>query len=196
MGPDRGESGRARYPRGVVPATAPVHRLSVDDVHRMVASGVLDEDDRIELVHGVLVDMVPIGAEHDGAVGWLGQHFSQVGSPHWRVRVQCTLLVAGGYVVPDLILVEPLPRSVQPSTALLVVEVAQTSQARDRDKARDYAAADVPDYWIVDLPARRVTVHRSPLAGTYQEITVHADGETIESLVPDAPPVAVTELLG
>lgn len=156
----------------------------------------LDEDDRVELVQGVLIEMVPIGAEHDGAVEWLTTHFTSTVSPPWRVRVQSTLLVAGGFLIPDLMLVEPMARGVQPTSALLVVEVAQTSQARDRDKARDYAAADVPEYWIVDLAARAVTVHRRPLAGIYEEVTTHPDGATISALVTGAPPVAVSELLG
>ncbi len=176
--------------------TAGVHRLSVDDVHKMVAAGVLDEDDRLELVQGVLVEMAPIGSEHDGAVEWLTAHFARVDTPAWRVRVQSTLLVAGGYLLPDLTVVEPLPRSQQPSSALLVVEVAQTSQARDREKARDYAVADVPDYWIVDLAARNVVVHRKPLAGIYDEVVTYGEGTSINPLIAGAPAVPVSELLG
>jgi len=180
----------------MVPATVSVHRLSVDDVYRMVAAGVIDEDARVELVQGVLVDLVPIGPEHDGALAWLTKHFARVGSAAWEVRVQSTLLVAGGYVLPDLALVESLPRTQQPASALLVIEVAQTSQSRDRDKARDYAATDVPEYWIVDLAAREVTVHRSPLAGIYEDVVVYADGKSVRPILVDAPPVAVSELLG
>lgn len=111
----------------MVPATVPAHRLSFDDVLRMVEAGVLDEHDRLELVDGVLVEMVPIGAEHDGGVDWLTGHFASAGAA-WRVRIQSTFLIPGGYLLPDLILVDPLPRTARPTTALLVVEVAQTSQ--------------------------------------------------------------------
>jgi Uma2 family endonuclease len=180
----------------LAPRPAGVHRLSVEDVYAMVAAGVLDEDDRIELVEGVLVDMVPIGAGHDAAVEWLSERFQRVQERIWRVRVQSTLLVEGGYVLPDLIVIEPLPRSRQPTTALLVVEIAQTSQTRDREKARDYAAADVPEYWVVDLPGRNVTVHRRPLAGVYQEAVTYADGESLQPAVDGAPAVSVSELLG
>ncbi|MDX6679352.1 MAG: hypothetical protein QOE31_3404 [Solirubrobacteraceae bacterium] len=176
--------------------TAPVHRLSVEDVYRMVEAGVLDEHDRVELVEGVLVDMVPIGAEHDGATEWLNRHFARVETHAWRVRVHSLLLNAGGYLLPDLMLVAPLPRSEQPRTAHLVVEVAQSSQARDAAKARDYAAADVGEYWIVDLLGRGVIVHRHPLAGAYQEIATFADGATIKPLLADAPAVDVSALLG
>ena len=61
----------------------------------MVETGVLDEDDRIELVQGVLVDMVPIGAEHDGATAWLNRRFGRVETDAWEVRVQSTFLIAG-----------------------------------------------------------------------------------------------------
>ncbi len=182
--------------RVMVPATVPVHRFSVEDVYRMVEAGVLDEDDRIELVEGVLVRMVPIGPEHDGALAWLTRHFGSAASDAWEVRVQSTLLVAGGYLLPDLMLVEPLPRTEQPSTALLVVETAETSQVRDREKARDYAAASVLDYWIVDLPARAVHVHRKPLAGRYEEIAIFEEGDSLAPLAPGAPVVEVSQLLG
>jgi Uma2 family endonuclease len=176
--------------------SSPVHRLSVENVSRMVEVGVLGENDRVELVHGVLLDMAPIGAEHDGATAWLTDHFARVAIKAWEVRILSMLLVAGGYLLPDLTLVDRLPRSELPTSAHLVVEVAQTSQARDRDKARDYAAADVPEYWIVDLAARTVEVHRHPLAGTYQELTTFADGASIKPLLADAPAVDVSALLG
>jgi Uma2 family endonuclease len=180
----------------MVPVTVPVHRLSFEDVCRMVEAGVLDEDDRVELAEGVLVDMVPVGAEHDGAVAWLTRHFARVDSATWDVRIQSVLLIAGGYLLPDLTLVAPLPRSEQPSTAHLVIEVAQSSQARDHEKVRDYASADVDEYWIVDLLNRTVVVHRHPLAGAYQEITTFADGASIDPLLADAPAVDVSALLG
>ena len=89
-----------------------------------------------------------------------------------------------------------MPRSTLPATAHLVIEVAQTSHARDREKASDYAAAGVPEYWIVDLPGRTVHVHRHPLDGTYQQHTTFADGTSIEPLLADAPAVDVSALLG
>ncbi len=175
---------------------APIHKLSVEDVYRMVEAGVLEENDRVELLEGVLVDMVPIGAEHDGAVEWLTNHFAGAAAEAWRVRVQSMLLVAGGFLLPDVTLVDRMPRSVLPATAHLVVEVAETSHARDRDKSRAYAAADVPEYWIVDLPGRTVHVHRHPLAGAYQDHETFVDGGSIKPLLTDAPAIDVSALLG
>ena len=97
---------------------------------------------------------------------------------------------------PDLAVVQPLTRRQQPSTALLVVEVAQTSQVHDHSKAGVYAAADVAEDWIADLAARKLVVHRSPIAGVYEDVVTYADGESVTGLFVDAPSVAVTELLG
>ena len=179
----------------MIPATVPVRRLSVDDVMAMVAAGVLDEDDRLELVEGILVEMVPIGVEHDGAVAWLTRHFVRPDAP-WEVRIQSTLLTADGFRLPDVLIVDPLARDVQPRTARLVIEVAETSQSRDAEKAADYAAAGVEEYWIVDLPGRTVTVHRGPATGSYGDVAPYGDGETVTPLLGGAQPVDVSALLG
>jgi Uma2 family endonuclease len=180
----------------MVSTVAPVRRLSVEDVLTMVRAGVLDEDDRVELVEGVLVEMSPIGPSHDGTVEWLMFWFVKAAEA-FSVRVQSMFLtVEGGYVLPDLTVLEPLadPRAEQPRTALLVVEVAQSSGARDREKVADYAAAGVREYWIADLDLGAVLVHRRPEGEAYAEVSEHHDGY-LEPPVA-APPIPVAELLG
>ena len=54
----------------------------------------------------------------------------------------------------------------------------------------------MPDYWIVDLAARAVEVHRRPLAGVYEEVVTYRDGDSVTPLAPGAPAVVVSELLG
>jgi Uma2 family endonuclease len=177
-------------------SVAPVHRLSVEDVLTMVRAGVLDEDDRVELVEGVLVEMSPIGPSHSETVRLLNQHFAKASDGFW-VRVQDMFLTAdGGYLLPDLAIIEPLPdpRAEQPRTALLIVEVADTSGARDREKAADYAAAGVGEYWIVDLDLDTVLVHRRPAGGTYAEVSECHGGELTPPVA--APPLGVAALLG
>lgn len=110
--------------------------------------------------------------------------------------MQSTFLIPGGYLLPDLTLVEPLSRSEQQWTARLVVEVAETSQARDREKSADYARACVPDYWLVDLPGRTVTVYREPAPAGFARIDSYGDGTTIVALAVKDGRVDVTELLG
>lgn len=59
-------------------------------------------------------------------------------------------------------MIEPIDRHTFPRTALLIVEVSQTSRVRDREKVALYAALRVAEYWIVDLDAEVVTVYRGP----------------------------------
>lgn len=171
-----------------------VHRLSLEDVQRMYETGILHPEARVELLDGVLVDMTPPTPEHSSTVEWLARHFI-VGCPDAAVRVQDTLLVAGGFVVPDLIVAEPFSRDRLPETALLVVEVAVTSLRHDTRKARRYARAGVGEYWLVDAAARVVRVHRESREDRYAQVAEFRDGASIPAPA-GAPPVDVSELLG
>lgn len=101
------------------------------------------------------------------------------------MRVQDMLLVEGGFVMPDLMVLEPPPRGQQPSTAALVIEVSVTSHAHDEAKAARYARAGVDEYWIVDLPGRAVHVHRRPDSRRYVDVAAHHDGGLIGAFVCD-----------
>ncbi len=173
---------------------APIHRLSVEDVDAMYAAGILTGEDRVELLDGVLVDVMPTTPEHSSTVAWLNRHFAtSVGD--LEVRVQDVLLVPGGFVSPDLIVVARAPRTRLPETAELAIEVAVTSHRRDEAKAARFAAAGVAEYWLADLPGRTVTVRRHPESGGYADLATYRDGDAIPTSV-GAPPVDVTSLLG
>jgi Uma2 family endonuclease len=171
-----------------------LHRLTVEDVYSMVDAGVLQEEDRVELIDGVLVDMTPPGAAHSSAVAWLTARFVSAVDDH-EVRVQDLLLVEGGFVIPDLMVIDPLPRDRHPSSAVLVIEVSVTTQRHDKWKAERYARAGVGEYWIVDLPARAVTVHRAAAADGYGDVTPRRDGDRLQPAF-GGPELDVTALLG
>ena len=160
----------------------------------MVEAGVLRDEDRVELIDGVLVDMPRVSPGHSGAVAWLNRHFAGATGER-EVRIQDLLLVEGGFFIPDLMVIDPLPRDRHPSTALLVVEVSVTTQLHDHWKAGRFARAAVDEYWIVDPTSRVVTVHRAPGRDGYGQIDIHRDGDRVETPV-GAPPVDVSELLG
>lgn len=137
----------------------------------------------VELLEGVLVEVVPQGGEHDDVVGELGQVLAQTVPAPWRVRTHSPF-VAGprSQPEPDVAVVLRRPGA-HPDTAALVVEVAQSSQRLDLvHKPRVYAAAGVPVYWVVDLPAREVVVHAGPVEGGYASV----------ERVPWSAPVTVT----
>lgn len=88
-----------------------------------------------------------------------------------------------------------------PRTALLVVEVADTTLALDRDqKARIYARAGIPEYWIVNLPERCLEVYRDPVAdpgqpASYRATMKRGPSETIAPLAAPSASVPVADLL-
>jgi Uma2 family endonuclease len=171
------------------------HRFSVEDVMAMVEAGILDPELRTELVDGVLIEMMPPGPRHAGVVARLTRQFVIAAGDRYEVRVQDVLLTPDrGYRSPDLIVIEPAGYDRLPDAAVLIVEVAHTSRARDRGKAAIYAAASVPEYWIVDVGRNEVLVHREPGGDTYASVACFVAGETISPLA-ELPPVAVTALL-
>lgn len=178
----------------MVYAEAPVHPLSIEDVNRMRESGVLGPEDRVELIDGVLVDVVGPTPPHSAVVEWLNRHFV-TGLPGHAVRVQDILREEEGWFVPDLLVVDPVPRDRHPFTARLVVEVAVSTQRHDAWKAHRYARASAEEYWIVDVPARVLRVHRDPGETGYARVSDFRDGDSVQALL-GAPPVDVTELLG
>jgi len=178
----------------------PVHKLSVDDVYRMLESGVLTEDSPVELLEGVLVEMSPKSPEHSWTIaqldGWLlplraaGTHL---------VRTEQPLVASDSLSMPepDLSVVGvDLDRSRHPQTALLVVEVSISSLRTDRIvKSALYASAGVPDYWIVDVEHRRLEVRREPEAGEYRHVEVLGPEDDVTPLGLDLPPLELARIL-
>jgi Uma2 family endonuclease len=173
-----------------------VHRFSVEEVMALFDAGLLDDERRYELVDGVLVEMMgPASPRHAAVVEWLTRHFVTGAGERFGVRIQDFLLTAdGGFRSADLIVVEPVGRDRLPDTALLAIEVASTSRARDVGKAAVYAAGDVREYWIVDIDRDTVLVHREPSGDAYASVQTFAPGDMLTPLI-DLPPVDVAALL-
>lgn len=139
-------------------------------------------DERAELLHGVVVSMTPSKSPHASAIQELsGLLFAALGS-RAKVRVQLPLaLTDDSEPEPDIAVVPPASyRDAHPTTALLVIEVADSSLRKDRHiKAPLYASAGVPEYWLVNLADAVVEVHTAPLDGAYTQVTCHARTETL-----------------
>ena len=162
----------------------------------MVAAGILHEDDRVELIDGVLVEMSPTGPRHSGVVEWLNMHLVKASGDTFRVRVQDTFVTpGGGFFEPDLFVIEPIPRTRMADRALLVVEVAYTSRRHDLWKTATYAAAERPG--VLDRRRRSQRGARAPRPDrreAYGSVERFVAGDVITLLI-DVPPVDVSALL-
>lgn len=165
------------------------YRFTVDEYHRLAETGILGEEDRVELIDGEIVMMTPMGSRHAACLARLTQLLVELADGAAIVRVQSPVELDGrSEPEPDLALARPRadfytsghPR---PADLLLVVEVADSSLGYDRDvKLPLYGTAGVPELWIVDLGRGCVDAYRGPFAGGYAERRTYRRGERVEAV--------------
>ena len=146
--------------------------FTIEQFQRMDASGIFAGDQRLELIHGEIVEMSPIGTRHAGSVNRLVNLFKQIDNAYLSVQNPVQLGDAS-LPQPDIALLRRRDDFYDnaypgPADVLLLVEVADTSLAYDRDvKVPLYAQAGIAEVWIVDLNKRELVVYRSPVNGKY-----------------------------
>jgi Uma2 family endonuclease len=168
----------------------------------MAAAGILDEDSRVELIRGQIVDMAPIGAPHLNMVNRLTRLLPAILGDLGVLSVQNPVrLDDGSEPQPDVAVLKPRPEEYETATpraadVLLVIEVAETSLDDDRAvKAPLYAGSGIPEYWIVNIVDRVVEVYRQPENGRYlQTRRVGADG-MLDVLMVQGNALPATDLL-
>lgn len=183
-------------PSDIAPETLrPLRRVEYEE---MVRLGMF-EGERVELLYGTIVQMSPHGPAHDAAVSELDERLKAALGQRAIVRVQSAFVASdGSEPEPDIAVVPRRDyRREHPGEAWLIVEVSETSLAKDRGpKARLYAESQIPEYWVVDLRSGLVEVHRSPRDGAYSQISSHSRDDLIRPLqFPDVE-LAVADLFG
>ncbi|MGA8054949.1 MAG: Uma2 family endonuclease [Burkholderiales bacterium] len=178
------------------------HKLTVTEFQRMGEAGILDEDDRVELIDGAIYDMAPIGSRHAAIVNFLVERLTLSAKGRLLVRGQGPLQIPPyNEPLPDVLLLKPradryrdsLP---QPADVLLIVEIAHSSLGRDRDvKIPIYAREGIPEAWLVDVQRRVVTVYRGPAPEGYAEAFELSEGSLAPGCLPPAA-IALAELFG
>ena len=155
------------------------------------------EDEKVELLFGMVVPMAPIDQAHGESVSLIyEQLLRQLGE---RARVYCqTSFAASDESVPepDIFVVPPGSYWSELHTrSFLVVEVARSSVRRDRVKRVVYGRAKVDEYWIVNHVDGCVEVYREPLNGSWQQMSVHRRGETLSPLAFPDVQIAIADIL-
>jgi Uma2 family endonuclease len=173
----------------------PVHRLDAETYGRIVDSGALEEQ-RVELVDGIIIEMSPHSSAHAEIVRRLTKHLG--GAKRCSLSVQLPLHVAPDSLPePDLALLDvPTTPGQHPTSALLVVEVTASSHAIDRGrKAELYAAAGIPTYWLIDIPGRTVEVRTDPGPAGYRTLHTLGAGGVLTSPCDGVDELAIEALL-
>jgi Uma2 family endonuclease len=176
------------------------------EYERLVEMGVF-EDERLELLDGLLVVREPQGVRHAAATRLVLAALRRAFGEGWLVEAQFPIaLDDDSEPEPDVFVVPGGPRDyldAHPSRPVLIVEVAESSLRKDRaHKASLYARAGIADFWIVNLVDRVLEVHRdpqpsaaAPYGWSYRTVAILRDPETVSPLAAPAARIAVAELL-
>jgi Uma2 family endonuclease len=152
----------------------------------------LFQDERVELIEGVIVRMAPRGEPHDTIIERLNELLLPRLVGRARVRIQLAF-AASEYSEPEpdvAVVPRDEPRmSDHPARATLLIEVSASSLRFDRGtKAAVYARASVPEYWVVDVSKRSIEVYSAPVGERYTKLTVHRGSDVLA--VPGFPDVS------
>jgi Uma2 family endonuclease len=180
------------------------HRFTAKDFHRMVEAGILHEDDRVELLHGEIVDMPPIGPGHAAGVNRLLNAFLPLqGERQAIISVQNPLhLGEHSEPQPDLALLKPRPDFYAqghptPQEVLLAVEVMESSASYDREmKVPLYARVGIPETWLLDVERGLIEVYREPSSEGYRQVHTRRRGERLSPVAFPQFILVVDEVLG
>lgn len=182
-----------------------LRRWTRQEYERLVTEGFFHPEERLELVEGEIIRMTPQGSPHATAISLCVEALRAAFGADHHVRVQMPLaLTDDSEPEPDVAVVAGNPRDYRdahPTTALLIVEVADATLPYDRErKANLYARAGIAEYWIVNLLDRCLEVYRRPtLSGTanarYADRAVLPTEESIAPLATPNQSITVSDLL-
>ena len=171
----------------------PRHRWTVMEYHKMAEVGLLNEDSRVELIDGEIIEMAPIGSEHAGHNNYLMNFLAY--------RLYGKAVVAGQNPVALGSYEEPQPdiavlrwrndayRGALPHAEdiLLIIEISDSTLRYDRDvKVPLYAKNGIPEVWLLDIQNRQLEIYCEPRNGVYQQRRNQCTGKIAPILCPDA----------
>lgn len=166
-------------------AEATLYKWSVEQYELMIEAGILQEDDRVELIEGEIIEMAAIHLPHAVCVARLSKFFERNVGDVSVIWAQNPIRLERSRPEPDVVLLKwrndlyaggmPTPQDV-----LLLVEVSARTLAYDRKvKAPLYARAGIGEYWIANLVGSVVEVYSEPVEGVYQSVRSVAHGESL-----------------
>ena len=167
-----------------------VRRISIAEYHKMGEIGIFKEDERVELIDGIIGEMSPKGSKHTASVRRLTNLLPQLLNGKALVSIQDPIVLGDDTEPePDVAVMKIRDDAYasahpRPDDVLFLIEVADTSLEYDREvKIPRYAAAGIPEVWIVNLVENLIEVYREPFVtsgmGRYRIRMVFVEGDTL-----------------
>lgn len=196
---------KAELPQKTILPLSPIvrHRFTIEQYHDIIDRGIFAEDEPIELIRGEIVRKMPIGNHHAATVNILTRLLSKRIPDSAMISIQNPVLLSDSEPEPDVAILNfcddlYASRRPQAQDVLLLIEVADSSLAYDRDvKGPIYAEAGIREYWIVNLMNSTVEVYRDPQSdGRFATVTTAVSGQILTPLLLNELSVPVDEILG
>jgi hypothetical protein len=183
-----------------------LYRLSVPQYEAMARAGILTPEDNVELLDGLLVAKMTKNPPHDTVIFQLERALTRTLPDDFHARTQSSVRLKRSVPEPDVFVVrgtieDYTERHPEPNDVVILIEVSDTTYARDQRKLRLYAEAGIPTSWIVHLPADQVEEHSEPTGRSrkplYRQRRVFSRGDVLTVALPDHEPIrlAVDEIL-
>jgi len=177
--------------------------FTVADYHRMGELGLLDEDSRVELLDGLIVEASKIGPRQAGCVNQLTRFFILAGADQVTVATRNPVILDEySEPLPDVAVLKYRADGYAvahpgPDDVLLLIEVMDSSVYRDRQlKLPLYARAGIRELWLVDLEGDVVDVYREPGPDGYAVERRAVRGERLTPSLLDFATLPVSDILG
>ena len=177
--------------------------FNVDQYYRLAEAGVLQPDDRVELIEGEIIRMPPIGSPHAARVTRLNRLLQNLLGQSVIVSIQNPVRLNDySEPVPDAAVLKPredfyAAQHPTPEDVLLIVEVSDSTILTDRNvKVPLYARAGIPEVWLVNLPKQVIEVYSEPAEGKYQKALTFEPGEVLTSPTVTNLSLRVEEIIG
>jgi Uma2 family endonuclease len=182
----------------------PLKRLfTVSEYHSMAETGILSEDDRVELIEGEIYRMAPIGSRHAGCVKRLNRILGRRLRDRVLLGIQDPILLDGySEMEPDVSVLRLRPDHYAdshptPEEIFFLIEVADSSLGFDRSvKLPAYARNGIPEVWLVDLVQGAVDIHRQPSLSGYRDIRRLRKDDRISPLAFPDLELSASDILG
>jgi hypothetical protein len=162
-----------------------LRRFSVAEYDRMVEAGILTKNDRVELLEGWIVTKMPQNPRRRTSVDRLILALTRVLPSDWTLCCQAPIALSDSEPEPDVTIARGAigtydSRHPGPADIGLPVESGDSSVSDDRRyKTALYAREKIPQFWLVDLAARRVDVATNPQSDRYQKIVAYSEAEAV-----------------
>jgi len=187
-----------RHPRDMTTNAAeglPRRRFTVAELEAMTTAGILEEDERIELIGGEIVPMSPKGNQHEILKAALNIHWARKLPADLMLVTETTFrLTTDTYLEPDFVFYPKATgiAGLSAATVRLVVEIADSSLGYDLGrKAGLYASFGIGELWVIDAVRLVTHIHREPTPSGYRSVTTLSKDER---LIPLAEPALVVAL--